>query len=56
MKNRKIDIFKFFGKNNWQYVGSTLQAKTCREAKAKYCQSFNEMELMVKANFSKKQS
>lgn len=59
--NRKIDIYvkqelpitPKKTKSFWQYKCSTKQAKTCREAVAKFCFATGRKPEQIKANFSK---
>lgn len=57
--NRKIDIYtrrKFAPRGFsicWQYECSTMQSKTCKEAKVKFCARYGLDCSQVKASFSK---
>ena len=51
---KKIDIFVRYGVNKWfDYFASTMQAKTCKEAKARFLALHSFKSEQVKANFSK---
>ena len=52
--HKKIDIFIKHGSNKWfDYYASTCQAKTCREAKARFLAMHAFRPDRVKAAFAK---
>lgn len=51
---KKIDIFIKYGKNRWfDYFASTTQAKTCKEAKARFLAIYPYSSTQVKVSFAK---
>ena len=50
---KKIDIYLKNTRGFWQYECSTTWAKTCREAKQKFCVSHSLDNTQVKCNFAK---
>lgn len=54
--HRKIDIFvkvDVQGELFWEYMSSTNQSSTCREAKEKFCERTGISPESVKASFAK---
>jgi len=51
---KKIDIFVRHASNKWfDYYASTMQAKTCKEAKARFLALHSFKSEQVKVSFSK---
>jgi hypothetical protein len=51
---RKIDIFVRYGVNKWfDYHASTMKAKTCKEARARFLALHSLKSEQVKVSFSK---
>ena len=51
----KIDIYvKNFNTGIFDYVCSTMQSKTCKEAKERYCEKYKSSPENVKAKIAKK--
>lgn len=52
--HKKIDIYtrNRFGNRKYEYAATTSTAKTCKEAKARFCITYGLSADQVKANFA----